>query len=42
MEIPKELKKEKDYKISELQKIACLLNISIIEGKKKKAKESPL
>ena len=41
LEIPKELKKEKDYKISELQKIACLLNISIIdgEGKKKKLKK---
>jgi hypothetical protein len=41
-EIPKELKKEKDYKISELQKIACLLNISIIEGsgKKKKLKKT--
>ncbi len=41
LEIPKELKKEKDYKISELQKIACLLNISIMdgEGKKKKLKK---
>ena len=42
LEIPKELKREKDYKISELQKIACLLNISIVDGvgKKKKLKKA--
>jgi len=37
-QIPKELKKEKDYKIIELQKIANLLNISIMEGEGKKKK----
>ena len=41
IEVPKQLKKEKDYKISELQSMAGLLGISIMEGtgKKKKLKK---
>ena len=39
-QMPTELKKEKDYKLVDLQKIAETLNISIYsEGKKKKLKK---
>ena len=38
--MPDELKKEKDYKVTELQKMAELLNISIYsEGKEKEVKK---